>query len=471
MKPLESGKESEVLGALSRMTDMALIALGALCVSRVLLRHGMPASIDTVLVAFAVAFTLIVFPLFGIYRSWRGRSMLRLSVRVALAWIAVLACAFVMSSMLHASRTVSPLWEACWAAATGCMLVVLRLAVHLLLGRMRRAGHDLRRVGIVGAGAHCDHVIRKIGLSAASGFRAASRFDTSGGIGLKDRVGESGLPTFHTLAGFAAHVRAERVTEIWIALPISEETVISSVIDTFRNDLVNLRFMPDVSSLATFDGHVVELIGTSAINLMGPPLSPRALAQKAVFDRLFALIALFGLAPLLMLIALAVKLSSSGPVLFTQRRKGAHGEVFRIFKFRTMRVHAEQSGVVQQATRGDPRITRLGAFLRRTSLDELPQFFNVLRGEMSVVGPRPHAIEHDDLYQHRVGGYIHRYRVKPGITGWAQVNGFRGETDRVEKMQGRVEYDLYYLRNWSFALDMRIVMATVFRGFVHRNAY
>jgi lipopolysaccharide/colanic/teichoic acid biosynthesis glycosyltransferase len=126
---------------------------------------------------------------------------------------------------------------------------------------------------------------------------------------------------------------------------------------------------------------------------------------------------------------------------------------------------------VQQATRGDPRITRVGAFLRRTSLDELPQFFNVLRGDMSVVGPRPHAIEHDELYQKVVNGYIHRYRIKPGITGWAQINGFRGETDRIEKMQGRVEHDLYYLRNWSFGLDMRIVVATIAKGLVHSNAY
>jgi lipopolysaccharide/colanic/teichoic acid biosynthesis glycosyltransferase len=136
-----------------------------------------------------------------------------------------------------------------------------------------------------------------------------------------------------------------------------------------------------------------------------------------------------------------------------------------------MRKHAARTGVVRQATRGDPRVTRVGAFLRRTSLDELPQFLNVLRGEMSVVGPRPHAIEHDDEYRGIVDGYIHRYRIKPGITGWAQVNGFRGETDRVEKMQARVEHDLYYLRNWSFGLDMRIVFATVVKGLRHRNAY
>jgi exopolysaccharide biosynthesis polyprenyl glycosylphosphotransferase len=170
-------------------------------------------------------------------------------------------------------------------------------------------------------------------------------------------------------------------------------------------------------------------------------------------------------------IAIAVKVSSTGPVFFTQKRKGASGIPFLIYKFRTMRIHVEEAGVIRQATRNDPRVTRVGAFLRRTSLDELPQFLNVLRGEMSVVGPRPHATEHDNQYQKIVDGYIHRYRIKPGITGWAQVNGYRGETDRIEKMQGRVEHDLYYLRNWSFALDIRIVIATIMNGLIHRNAY
>jgi exopolysaccharide biosynthesis polyprenyl glycosylphosphotransferase len=200
-------------------------------------------------------------------------------------------------------------------------------------------------------------------------------------------------------------------------------------------------------------------------------LSPLALANKDIFDRVFAALALVALAPLMLVIAAAVKLSSRGPVLFTQRRKGADGRVFRIFKFRSMSVHAPDEGLLQQATRNDPRVTRVGAFLRRTSFDELPQFFNVLIGDMSIVGPRPHAIEHDALYQTVVDDYIQRYRIKPGITGWAQVNGFRGETDRIEKMQGRVDHDLYYLRNWSFALDMRILFATVIKGLTHSNAY
>jgi putative colanic acid biosynthesis UDP-glucose lipid carrier transferase len=208
-----------------------------------------------------------------------------------------------------------------------------------------------------------------------------------------------------------------------------------------------------------------------AINLAASPITDLHVLPKLVFDRLFAAVVLLALSPLLVAIAIAVKLSSPGPVFFKQRRKGLDGNEFEIYKFRSMKVHAETEGKVTQARRNDPRITRVGAFLRRTSLDELPQFINVLRGEMSVVGPRPHAIAHDDIYKDLVRGYMQRYRIKPGITGWAQVNGFRGETDRVEKMRDRVRFDLHYMQNWSFALDLKIVAMTMWKGFAGQNAY
>jgi len=170
-------------------------------------------------------------------------------------------------------------------------------------------------------------------------------------------------------------------------------------------------------------------------------------------------------------IAVAVKLSSPGPVFFRQSRKGVNGTPFQIYKFRTMVVHTEEPGQLTQAKRRDPRVTNVGAFLRRTSLDELPQFLNVLRGEMSVVGPRPHALQHDEQYKDLVHGYMCRYRIKPGITGWAQINGYRGETEAIDKMQGRVELDLNYIENWTFGLDLKIVLMTIVRGFRGLHAY
>ncbi|GLU33257.1 hypothetical protein Busp01_30990 [Trinickia caryophylli] len=252
---------------------------------------------------------------------------------------------------------------------------------------------------------------------------------------------------------------------------MSHEPTIHRIVTAFRNDFVNIRFIPDVSSLSLLNQEVVDLLGVPAINLAASPLGDVRALPKLVFDRLFALAALLALMPVMAAIAVAVKVSSPGPVFFRQRRLGADGNTFEIYKFRTMKVHAEQAGKVTQATRNDSRVTRVGRFLRRTSLDELPQFINVLKGEMSVVGPRPHALEHDDLYKDLVNGYMFRYRIKPGITGWAQVHGFRGETDRIEKMSGRVKLDLYYIQNWTFWFDIKIVMLTLWKGFAGSNAY
>jgi Undecaprenyl-phosphate glucose phosphotransferase len=455
-------------GLLTRMVDVALIVASAAAAAALRLDEiGAQERFDAAFVVFAAAFVLALFPVFGVYQSWRGRSILRLVGQVSFAWIFVQGCSLVLMFALHRTDFISRLWFAYWTTIAGGSLIALRVSVRAVLGRMRHAGLNLRKVAIVGCGTHCEGVVRNIEASPASGFRVTAIYH------VRPRVGVSNLdvPVCDELSAFAERIRIEGVQELWLALPLSEEGTILRMINEFRNELINVRFIPDVRSLALFDGGMIDLIGVPAINLLASPLSPHALVQKEIFDRVFAAAVLIALAPMLIGIAVAVKLSSPGPVFFKQKRKGADGHVFTIYKFRSMRLHVEQPGVVKQATRDDPRITHIGAFLRRTSLDELPQFINVLRGEMSVVGPRPHAIEHDELYHKIVEGYIHRYRIKPGITGWAQVNGLRGETDRVEKMQLRVEHDLFYLRNWSFALDMRIVAATISNGMMHSNAY
>ncbi|HDR9204238.1 undecaprenyl-phosphate glucose phosphotransferase [Burkholderia vietnamiensis] len=454
-------------GMMARLVDIAVIVAGSLLASQFRYQTVSESHFDSALVTFSIAFALVLFPAFGVYESWRGRSMLRLSGKISLAWFAVQACGIVLMFSLHRSDVISRLWFVYWTAMTGSALIASRIGTHLFLRSVRHAGINLRRVAVVGHAQHCQQVIRNIEESPASGFRPAAVFDLQPVVaGASPRV-----PVFTELDEFAKFVRETGVQEIWLALPLSEEATILRFVNAFGDDLVNIRFIPDVRSVALFDGEMVDLMGAPAINLVASPLPRNAMWKKELFDRLFAAVALIGLLPVMVVIAIAVKLSSRGPVFFKQYRKGADGREFQILKFRTMRVHVEQAGVVTQATKTDSRITRVGRFLRKTSLDELPQFLNVLRGEMSVVGPRPHAIEHDRLYQKVVDGYIHRYRIKPGITGWAQVNGYRGETDRLEKMQKRVEYDLYYLRNWSFALDMRIVLATVAKGLVNANAY
>lgn len=454
-------------GLLARVLDAVLIVAGSLVAAQFRFLTVSGSHFDAAVVTFAIAFSLVLFPAFGVYESWRGRSMLRLIGKISLAWLVVQACGIILMFSLHRADVISRLWLVYWTAITGGALIASRIATHLALRGVRQAGLNLRSVAVVGYGQHCHHVIRKLEESPASGFRATAIFDLRPVMD----TAQAGVPTFSDFDKFAAHVRDSGVQEIWLALPLSEEATILRFVNEFGDELVNIRFIPDVRSVALFDGAMIDLVGAPAINLVASPLPGHAMVQKEIFDRLFAAAALLSLMPLMVMIAIAVKLSSRGPVFFKQYRKGADGRVFKIYKFRSMRVHAEQAGVVTQATKTDKRITPLGRFLRKTSLDELPQFINVLRGEMSVVGPRPHAIEHDNIYQKVVDGYIHRYRIKPGITGWAQVNGFRGETDRLEKMQKRVEYDLYYLRNWSFALDMRIVLATVTKGLMNTNAY
>ncbi|MBN3849992.1 undecaprenyl-phosphate glucose phosphotransferase [Paraburkholderia sp. Ac-20342] len=455
-------------GLLARCFDVAMIVAGAFAASQIRFDDGSQRSFYFAFVAFAAAFSLAVFPALGVYDSWRGRSKRALAGHIALSWLVVQACAMVLMFSLHRIDLVSRLWFAYWTGISGAAMMAGRMLTHALLGHVRVAGMNLQQVAVAACGDHCDEIIRKIEQSPAAGFRANALYNLSAGCGLPTG---SSVRVFERHEAFARYVREQNIGEVWLALPLSEERAILRLVAEFRNDLINIRFMPDVRTLALFEGSMTDLLGLPTINLAASPLPPNALVQKDLFDRLFALFALIAVSPILLGCAIAVKLSSHGPVFFRQRRKGADGRVFTIYKFRTMRLHEQKAGVLEQATRGDPRITAVGAFLRRTSLDELPQFFNVLRGDMSVVGPRPHALEHDDLYQNIVSGYIHRYRIKPGITGWAQINGFRGETDRLEKMEGRVAHDLYYLRNWSFWLDVRIILATIFKGLHHSNAY
>ncbi|MBN3804564.1 undecaprenyl-phosphate glucose phosphotransferase [Paraburkholderia sp. Ac-20336] len=463
----EAHRSPELQGLLARCIDIALIVGGAIAASSIRFGEVAGNHVDTGFIAFAAAIASALFPALGVYQSWRGRPMLKLIGQISLAWLIVQGCALVLMFSLHRTDVISRLWFAYWTAITWAALAIFRFATYTALRRVRNAGLNIRRVAVVGCGSHCAQVVRSIEMSPDSGFRVSAVFDVHPDTGFQ----HAGAVSFKEFSAFSKFVRSDNVREIWLALPLSEENMILHCMNEFRDELVNVRFLPDMSSLALFDSTIIDLIGVPAINLIASPLSSRSLIAKEVFDRVFALAALICLAPVMMLVAVAVKFSSRGPILFAQKRQGADGRVFQIYKFRTMYMHASEQGVVKQASRNDKRVTVVGGFLRRTSLDELPQFFNVLKGDMSVVGPRPHAVEHDELYRTIVNGYIHRYRVKPGITGWAQVNGYRGETDKIEKMQKRVEHDLYYLQNWSFGLDMKIVLATFMCGFTHQNAY
>ncbi|HEX3383319.1 MAG TPA: undecaprenyl-phosphate glucose phosphotransferase [Paraburkholderia sp.] len=429
------------------------------------------ADTERLLIAFNCVLVLLLFPGFGVYETWRGKALAPVLARIAAAWLVVVATALVLAFTLHRMDAVSRLWFGYSTLISGALIIATRCIMHVALRFVRRRGMNMRTVAIVGAPGFARTLLAHLEHAPQAGFKPVCVFDTS--VEGNDAYGArlTRLPVLTDLKAFAARVRDERVNEVWLALPLSEEHTIYRFTHTFRHDFVNLRLIPDVRSLSLFNHAIVDVVGLPTLNLSATPVSPPQMWPKLMFDRLFAALALFGLAPVFVVLAIGIKLTSPGPVFFRQIRKGVDGQPFGIYKFRSMTVHHEAHGQVTQASRNDSRVTKLGSFMRRTSLDELPQFLNVLLGQMSVVGPRPHAVEHDDLYKDQVYGYMHRYRIKPGITGWAQVNGYRGATTKVEKMEARVKFDLFYIQNWSFWFDMKIVFITIFKGFVGRNAF
>jgi putative colanic acid biosynthesis UDP-glucose lipid carrier transferase len=465
-----------MLSVLSRIIDIAMVALGALIAAAV--HNGQWVWLDdmqSVSLAFDCLLVVVFFPALGIYQSWRGKPLMDLLFRVSGAWVMVETTGVLISFSLHRSDMLSRLWLLYWAAATIVLLIITKALVYSVLKGLRREGFNHKAVAIVGGAPYGKFLIEQMRSRPEAGFSPLVVYDEDGPVDPYQDPDAAqaveGVPVERDFVAMIQLVRDRAIRELWLALPISKEKTIHRFVMELRNDFVNIRFIPDVRSLTLFSQPMVDLLGVPAINLAASPITDLRVLPKRVFDRLFAFGALTALAPLMLVIAVMVKLSSPGPVFFRQTRKGIDGNQFEIYKFRSMKVHAEVAGKVTQATRRDPRITAVGAFLRRTSLDELPQFINVLRGEMSVVGPRPHALEHDDIYKDLVKGYMHRYRIKPGITGWAQINGYRGETDRIEKMMGRVKLDLYYMQNWTFWLDIKIVVLTFWKGFVGSNAY
>jgi putative colanic acid biosynthesis UDP-glucose lipid carrier transferase len=256
-------------------------------------------------------------------------------------------------------------------------------------------------------------------------------------------------------------VHANNVRTVYIAVSLENSHLVEELYQGLANENIDIHWVPNIYSLDLINHSVKEMAGLPLLTLSESPLIGNHLMFKAVEDRVIALIALVLLSPLMLVVALLIKLDSPGPVFFRQSRTGWNGKEFHIWKFRSMKLHQVQNGEVKQATKDDDRITRIGRFIRKTSIDELPQLFNVLSGKMSMVGPRPHAIEHNTDYDKRIRAYMTRHRIKPGITGLAQINGYRGETDTLEKMKKRVEYDMHYINNWSFWLDLEILLKTI----------
>lgn len=411
--------------------------------------------------------SVIVFSL-----SFPGTSQLRLPVgkavlNIAIHWLwiaGLLLLAGVATEYLY-SLSVPVVGNWLWIAP------VAQIAAHLGL---RAAAPQLlklqgppRSAVIVGMNEQGVSLARHIAGSAYSGIEVLGFFDDRGEErrGAQDEQGPIGK-----IDDLPAYVKQHRVQFIYLSLPMASRPRILQVLDGLKDTTASIYFVPDMFVTDLIQGRSDSVCGVTVISVCDTPFRGVNGALKRVSDIVLSLLILLLVSPLMLVIALAVKLDSPGPVIFKQRRYGLDGEQILVYKFRSMAV-TEDGNTIQQAQKNDMRVTPLGAFLRRTSLDELPQFINVLQGRMSIVGPRPHAVAHNEMYRTLIKGYMVRHKVRPGITGWAQVNGQRGETDTLDKMEARIDCDLDYLRNWSLQLDLFIILKTVRLIFKDSSAY
>jgi putative colanic acid biosysnthesis UDP-glucose lipid carrier transferase len=407
---------------------------------------------------------LVASPIFTRSPRHDGIAGSRLSTtytRIVVEWALVVAILLFLGFVFKVSATFSRLVMLTWIVATPVPLLAahgLRLRAHSIL----TANKGTRYI-IVGANNVGFELFRRLPRKGFLGF-----FDFRSA----DRVSQVIDPD--QLAGhcrdIANYARTHGATAIYIALPLSNVPRIGVMIRELRDTTASIYFLPDVFAFDLIQGRLVDLNGMPAISVCDTPFHGMDAVLKRTTDLIITALALLVVAPLMLAIAIAVKFTSRGPVLFRQRRYGLNGEEINVYKFRSMTV-CEDGPVVTQATRNDARITPLGKFLRRTSLDELPQLVNVLQGKMSLVGPRPHAIAHNEMYRKLISGYMIRHKVRPGITGWAQVNGLRGETDTVEKMSARVKFDIDYLNSWSPWMDLRILLRTAMLVVRDNKAY
>jgi putative colanic acid biosynthesis UDP-glucose lipid carrier transferase len=423
--------------------------------------HGEPvtrAALVLCLLAFALTFP-------GRNRFRQG--YLSAATDIVVSWVLLLAilllCGYATRSLGFFNRDALMTW----AAVTPVAQWVATAIGREMLARHDRRPENRRTAAVVGAGPLGVRVASSLAGGSDSGVDFIGFFDDRDPSRLHRDAVERRLGG---LADVGRIVRERGIREVYITLPLGSQPRIIELLEQLQDTTASLFYVPDVFGISIIQGRLQDVNGVPVVGMLETPFTGTNELAKRISDVVFASIILVLISPVLLAVAIGVKLSSPGPIIFRQKRNGLDGQEIEVYKFRSMRA-MDNGPVVKQATRGDPRITPFGAFIRKTSLDELPQFINVLQGRMSIVGPRPHAVAHNEAYRQMIKAYMVRHKVKPGITGWAQVNGHRGETDTVEKMEARVQYDLEYLRNWSIALDLQIILRTIRLMLFDRNAY
>jgi putative colanic acid biosynthesis UDP-glucose lipid carrier transferase len=451
-----------LFAALLRISDPAVTILCGVIAYRIYLHtFDLPEHYILFLSVGALAITAI-FPAFRLYEPQRGAGLAEEMRRLLFAWLLIGALAggslFATKSGIGFSRV----WVTAWLTSGLLTTALLRISIRVTLRTLRRRGLNQRHVAIVGAGELGRTVMSRLALSPWAGFKVRGFYDDDP---TKDSVA-TGAPVFVTDERLAADVQGGGIDQVWIALPLRAETRIREILTMLREHSVEVRFVPDIYGFHLLNHSVTEVAGLPVISLTETPMSGTNRLVKAAEDYALALVFITLTSPLLLLIALGVKLSSPGPVFYRQERVTWNGQRFHMLKFRTMPTDAEAASGPVWARQGERRATPFGALLRRTSLDELPQFINVLRGEMSLVGPRPERPEFVARFRQQIPGYMQKHLVKAGITGWAQVNDLRGDSDLTQ----RIQYDLYYIDNWSLWFDLRILVLTLWHILKSDNA-
>ena len=463
-----------VLGGCVRVIEFILATGTGLCVALAYIAEpGMVWTTPYLCTIGATAgLAILIFEVLGLYDSWSTSKLLRQLPRLAMGWVLAFGCLQTALFFLKYGAEISRGWVGLWFAMGLCALTIERLVLARLVNIWASEGRLNRRAVIYGAGDVTEDVIHQLEADAGIDIRIAGIFDDRTDERAPARVG--GYPRLGGLKALVAFCRATRVDLVIVALPIAAEKRLATVVRELSVLPADVK-LPAKATAIRFSPRTYSHVGSVAmIDLYDKPITGWGTLVKWAFDKAVSCVALVLLAPVMLMIAAAIKLDSQGPVFFRQKRYGFNNELIEVWKFRSMFTEACDANARQLVSRHDPRVTRVGRFIRRTSLDELPQLFNVMSGELSLVGPRPHALEAKaagELYDEVVDGYFARHKVKPGITGWAQINGWRGETDTPEKIEKRVEHDLYYIENWSLLLDIYILSQTPASLFKTESAY
>ena len=461
-----------VLGSVVRVLEAGFIAATGLLLASAYVEADARGLGFHATAALAAGFmAVLMFSALGLYAVPVLLNPVRSVVRVLGGWclasIGVIAAAF----FLKIGADISRVWLLAWFVIGAAGLIAGRFGLAAKARAWSKAGRLNRRAVIYGSGPACEALVKALEQDPTTDIRICGMFDDRG-----ERAGDNtaGYPNRGRLDDLIAFARASRVDLVLMALPISAETRLMHILQKLWVLPVDIRLAASASRLR-FSRTAYSYVGNVALlALADRPISDWGMISKAVFDRVVAACAIVALAPVMVLTALAIRLDSKGPVIFRQKRYGFNNELIEVFKFRSMYTDMTDVKAEKLVTKDDPRVTKVGRFIRKTSLDELPQLFNVLLGTLSLVGPRPHAVSAKaggKLYDEAVDSYFARHKVKPGITGWAQINGWRGETDTEEKLVKRIEHDLDYIENWSLALDLYILVKTPVSLLKTENAY